>query len=91
MIVLGYVLLAFSFTCIYFVTKQGRKSIRYLALSIYLVTAVSYTFLVITKVNSPTEDANIGLGLSLFLEEFVSIAGIIISVLIDTGRRRKSH
>lgn len=90
-IILRYALLAFSFFCIYAVTKQGSKGERYTALVIYLVTFGLYTFLIIAEVITPSEDANIGLGFSILLMEFVSIAGIILAGIIYLVRKIKSR
>ena len=81
MIIWNYLFLAFSFLCIYAVTRQGSKSWRYAALVIYIITAGLYTFLLIGEVTTPSEDANIGLGGSILLMEVVSIAGILFAVI----------
>lgn len=87
MVVWDYVFLAFSFFCIYFVTKQGSKVGRYVALLIYLATVGLYTFLVIAEVIYPSEDANIGLGFSMLFMDIVSIGGIIFAIILYLARK----
>ena len=90
-IILRYALLAVSFFCVYAVTRQGSKSERYAVLLIYLATFGYYTFLIIAEMITPSEDANIGLGFSILLMGFVSIAGIILAGIIYLVRRIKSR
>ena len=91
MIVWDYVILVFSFFCVYAAIKQGSRIWLYMALLIYIVTVGLYSFLMIGEVITPSEDANIGLGGAMLLMDLVSFAGIIFAVITYLVRKRKAR
>ncbi|WP_455675228.1 hypothetical protein [Pradoshia sp.] len=80
-ILVNYVLLLVSFFCFYAVTRQVSRILRNTAFFIYLASGGLFTFFVINEIINPSEDANIGMGGSILLVEFVSIVGIIVAVI----------
>lgn len=75
-----YVLFFISLISLFSTITKESKPVRYLVTVIYSATGLLFTFLVVAEIVSPSEDANIGLGLSIWLTGLISIVGIIVAL-----------
>ena len=80
-VVLLYLLWLISFYAMGASVRNSGKVGRWLVIFLYLAVAAPFTYLLIAEIVSPSEDANIGLGLAYYLMQYVSIGGLIVVVL----------
>ena len=80
-IVLLYLLWVVSFFSM-IAAVRGSKGWRWAVVILYLAAAAPFTCLLAIELVNPSEDANIGLGLSYYLLQYVSIVGLIVAILV---------
>ncbi len=90
-VVLIYLLWAISFFAMTAAVGKGCTIWRWIVIILYLAAVAPFTWLLIGEAINPSEDANIGVGLSYYLLQYVSISGLIVAVLTAIIRyvRRK--
>ena len=88
-VVVHYVLLIVSFLVVAAVFRKKHKGWFYTFLAVDLAAAILFSVLLISENQHPSGDANIGLGLSILLVEFVSTAGFLAVVIDYIVKRAK--
>jgi|GEM_PF-5987843 len=83
--ILIYLLFLASFLSVVKVIKKGPRIGLYAVILTYVATGGWASFLLISEALNPSIDANIGLGLSLFLMLLMSIAGFIPAIIITAA------
>ena len=74
-----------SFLAVLAVIRKGPRIGLYAAILVYLAIGSLATVLLIGEIQNRSIDANIGLGISLLLMEWMSIAGFILAIIIASA------